>query len=90
MAWKDVIQAPEFQVEDKGNVRLKITKVAMFQEIGRWGRLWVVLWDMNGRIYYRVEELVIVAYIGPNPGSMIINHKDGNIRNNNKNNLEWI
>ena len=90
MAWKDVIQAPEFQVEDKGKVRLKENKIDMPQAIGRWGHLWVLLWDANGRVYYKVEELVIVAYIGPNPGGMTINHKDGYIRNNSKSNLEWV
>jgi hypothetical protein len=37
-----------------------------------------------------VHTLVIEAFIGPRPDKMVVNHKDGNKKNSNMNNLEYI
>lgn len=40
---------------------------------------------------YGVHQLVALAFIGSKPGgNYVVNHKDGNPKNNHVNNLEWV
>ncbi len=37
-----------------------------------------------------VHVLVLEAFTGPRPGSMVVNHRDGDKQNNTLNNLDWV
>ena len=51
----------------------------------------VILHDRNNREVLRyVHELVAETFV-PNPhNKKYVRHKDGNLRNNNADNLEWV
>ncbi len=54
------------------------------------GYLQVLLWK-NGKPYSkRIHRLVAETFLDKVEGKDIVNHKDGNILNNNADNLEWV
>ena len=90
--WKD-IQGFEgmYQVSNLGSIRSIIKKpfLAMVLAKDKTGYL-SVQFSVKGKKYrHRVHRLVALSFIDNVYGSPVINHKDGDKRNNRVNNLEW-
>lgn len=56
----------------------------------RWGRLQVSLWKNGRGRTWKVHTLVALAFLGPQPKDMDVNHRDGNKLNNCASNLEYV
>lgn len=90
--WRDVPEFPGYKVSEDGRVlgvRGKELKPSVSG--GRWGEYdWVSL-HRDGRRYKRsVHSIVASAFLGDRPDGYDINHKDGDKRNNNYMNLEYV
>ena len=89
--WKDIEGYEGFyQVSTLGNVRsmnYRRTGVVknIIPKVNNCGRLWV---DLKGKPML-IHRLVAIAFIRNKNNLPEINHKDGNPKNNNVNNLEW-
>ena len=49
----------------------------------------VALVNNKGKFYFRVHRLVAMTYIENTLNFPVVNHKDGNVKNNHISNLEW-
>lgn len=90
MAWVKIQQAPNYSIDEHGNVRNDATgKIKQAFRNSRNGYLYVDLWE-NNRVKKRpVHRLLAEAFI-PNPdGKPTVDHIDGNRQNNRLNNLRW-
>lgn len=102
--WKDIINFPNYQVSNLGNIKSKdrYTKAKDNEIIHRKeflikgyinkkGYRQVTLYDINGKPKtMRVHKLVALSFIENKDNLPQINHKDGNKLNNTVSNLEWI
>lgn len=85
--WKEVKEAPNYEVSNLGRVRNKNGKV-LKPSINH-GYFHVVLMNGKTRLTRRVHKLVMNAFV-PNPDNLpCINHKDEVRTNNRLDNLEW-
>lgn len=102
--WRDVVGYERiYEVSSHGRVRTHKNKTTHSDRNGvrKWkqrilkeknpqGReVRVTLWKDKKDTSYLVHRLVAEAFIEKEPGKDIINHKDGNPRNNYIGNLEW-
>jgi len=93
--WKDVDEF--YQVSNMGRVR-RTTWVNGAKPVGRAlgytlqnGYREVTIYDKDhNRRTKLIHQLVMEAFVGPCPVDREINHKDGNKRNNNLDNLEYV
>lgn len=90
----------EYDVSDFGNVR----SVSVFpsragrqrgrvlsSNVNRKGYLWFRVCPLDGKSFsMTVHKAVALAFIGPRPDGMQINHKDGDKTNNTPANLEYV
>ena len=80
----------EYQVSNTGLVKTTKTGRILTPTVSRHGYERVCLFKMDRERRYRVHRLVAMAFI-PNPDNLPqVNHIDGNKRNNNVSNLEWV
>ena len=91
--WKQVEEAPRYYVSNLGNVKSVCTDpsgVILKQGTDKDGYKKIQFNVGNGKkLYRRVHRVVAQAFI-ENPQNLpIINHKDGNVANNEVSNLEW-
>ena len=71
-----------------GRCRLKPGRVLRLYDNGSGMRVWVT--DNKGRRRQRmVHQLVLEAFVGPQPNGKLGCHEDGNHQNNHVNNLRW-
>lgn len=91
MIWKTIEGTNgEYQVSDTGLVKTTKTGRILRPAVSRHGYERVCLFKMDRERRYRVHRLVAMAFI-PNPENLPqVNHIDGNKRNNNVSNLEWV
>lgn len=66
----------------------KIHKVAYGQD--RDGYYRVILSNNRERKYIKIHQIVVNQFLGGCPNNMVVNHKDGNKKNNNLSNLEVV
>ena len=88
--WGKIKNYENYEVSNQGRVRNtknnKILKLAISNK--GYERVWLC---KNSRHQsFRVHRLVTFAFIGRCPKGKECNHKDGNKRNNNVKNLEWV
>lgn len=91
--WKTIDEAPDYKVSNLGRVssfRVYKEGYILKQKSDKDGYLEIQLTVAHGKkIWRRVHRLVANAFI-PNPDNLpIVNHKDGNVKNNSVDNLEW-
>lgn len=101
--WKDIIDYPNYQVSNLGNVKSKERLVNIVYNskrkvkerilkcnIRKNGYCYVTLYNEYGKSNPKaIHRLVAQAFIHNHDNYKIINHIDGNKLNNNVNNLEW-
>lgn len=85
--WKTIEQEPAYEVSKCGQVRNRETKhVKSLRSSGK-GYMRVTLYP-SGKTY-SIHRLVAEAFVFKPEGTTCVNHKDGNKKNNNVENLEW-
>ena len=89
--WKDIPGTNgEYKISNYGKVMTTKTGRILTPSIDARGYERVSLFKMDRTRRYKVHRLVAITFI-PNPdGKKQVNHKDGNKRNNNVDNLEWV
>jgi len=90
--WRDCVCNPRYEVSSLGRVRNKKRGNILKQNTSLYGYHTVCLSESGRRngITRTVHRLVANAFI-PNPeNKREVNHIDGNKKNNNVNNLEWV
>ena len=92
MEWKDIQEASNYEVSNNGDVRNKITKKILKGRLSQSGYLQVsIKIDATNKFTNRyIHRLVAEAFIDNSENKRTVNHKDGNKKNNNVNNLEWM
>lgn len=86
--WKQIREHPNYLISDKGNVKNHRLQRILSQTQDSEGYMRVTISE-NGRQYSElVQRLVGDAFLGKQPG-MIIKHYDGDLTNNNADNLYW-
>lgn len=103
--WKDIEGFYGYQISDCGRVRShnKVTfsklhgarkwadRIIKPHDKAKDGRLRVIIWKDGKAVTLLVHRIEAIAFLGkPQNESMTVNHKDGNPRNNDISNLEWV
>ena len=93
--WKSIVDAPNYEVSNLGQIRnIKTKEVLIGSLTGK--RNGVYRYKVHGlqvngkRVFNLTHRIVAKAFI-PNPNNLSqVNHKDENTNNNCASNLEWI
>jgi len=96
--WRDVVgfeglyRVSEYgEVESQGAyIKSRNGKLLNAHPTGTSAYLYVKLWKGNKMFNCSVHRLVAEAFVDNPEGKPIVNHKDGNKRNNHYANLEWV
>lgn len=81
---------PKYAVSNLGRIKHLKSDNILNQQVTQSGYMQVMLsFSKNKRKYFRVHRLVGYCFIENLDNKPYINHKDGNKKNNNVNNLEW-
>lgn len=91
--WKDIVDFPNYQVSNLGNVkslkRKMILKAKPIQKKGDYVCYEVNLYNQNGQCHKKIHRLVAEAFIPKVEGKTEIDHIDRNPANNHIDNLRW-
>ena len=90
--WKDIESLNcKYQVSKSGKIRNKKTKRILKPQTSKFGyQILTVRPNKNEQINIRIHQIVAETYIGEKPNGYVVNHKDGNKKNNNYKNLEYV
>lgn len=89
MIWVTLKQTNKYEVNINGEVRNKRTKRFTKSNPDKDGYLKVVLYHDEKRRNYFVHRLIAEAFILNPENKPVVNHIDGNVKNNTLSNLEW-
>lgn len=87
--WKDIKgYEGQYEVSSYGQIRNKKTNKCLVGDMNSVGYRRVLLSRPKKRFF--VHRLVAEHFVCGYQEGLVVNHKDGNKNNNNKNNLEWV
>lgn len=86
--WRDIPGLNGYQAHPDGKIRNKGTERVMLAEAAKHRYRQITIQGKN----FMAHRLVALTFCpNPNPGKILyVNHKDGDKRNNQSNNLEWV
>lgn len=89
--WRKCRGFERYEVSTTGVVRVANSGREVKQRLSRWGYPMLTLHSMEKHRTVEVHRLVAETFIErPSIDSLTVNHIDGNKRNNNLCNLEWV
>ena len=95
--WKSIFNSDGYEVSSFGNVRrrteneLKIIKIWEDKIAkGKTPYPWVVIHFNEKRVFRKVHRLVAESFCQKNKNSNVVDHINGNPKDNKSNNLRWI
>ncbi len=89
--WKTIKEFPEYQISDVGEVKsYRCGKTTILKPGIRNGYPYVDLCQNGKPNKCYIHRLVLSAYKGPCPKGLEANHLDGDKRNSQLDNLEWV
>lgn len=90
--WKDFIynnQKTDYECSDSGQIRNKITGNILKQTLGKTGYYHCWMKINNEEKTLDVHRVVALSFLKNPNNYKVVNHKDGNKKNNRVSNLEW-
>lgn len=91
MAWNTIPLSTEFEIDSFGGVRYLNSNALIAIRVGRDGYNWIDVWSNDDDIVsLRVDEAMLNAHVGPPGPGEVVNHIDGDNRNDLESNLEWV
>lgn len=88
--WKDIVNYEKYyEVSDLGRVRNKKTKQILAGDLNTLGYKRVILYVPVKKRFF-VHRLVAMHFCDGYSPDLVVNHKDGNKKNNAACNLEWV
>jgi hypothetical protein len=90
--WKEVNEIPNYMISSYGRIKNKngkVLKTHLDNTTPSGGYYNINLFNNGKKIKKRIHRLVAEAFLGKQNG-LVVNHIDGNQKNNNVENLEWI
>lgn len=85
------VEFSKYEVDERGNVFRKgsVTPLKPFDDARGYNRV-DLMNDNNEKVMCKIHLIVAHTFLGEQKEGMIVNHKDGNKRNNATSNLEYI
>lgn len=80
----------KYEITENGTIRNAITHKLLKQQVNKHGYSIVMMHISKKPINCRVHKLVAETFLGSCPDGYVVNHKDGNKRNNHVSNLEYV
>jgi hypothetical protein len=86
--WKQIIDHPNYEVSNLGNVRNSIRQKIVSFWVGN-GYCKITLWNNGKKKHHRVHRLVAFAFLDNPENKLEVDHIDRNKSNNIVTNLRW-
>jgi hypothetical protein len=86
--WSEIILSPNYKVSSSGEIKNRLGRI-LKTKLARDGMVMINLGSAKERKTFSVSRLVAMAFIPNSEQKSEVNHKDGNVLNNNVLNLEW-
>ena len=93
MIYKDIDLSDRFFVSSKGNIYSLMSNRILKQTLNKSTGYYAVCVSLGGRKNKKVIKIHIAVastFVTGYRDGLVVNHKDGNKQNNDKDNLEWV
>ena len=87
--WLPIPDYPDYDVSNLGRVRSRRSGTECILKPSKQKYHTVQLYSTDGKKYYSVHRLVLLAFVGERPDGSVIRHRDGNTSNNALTNLTY-